>query len=82
MDGKTAIRQIAILTIEGMQRGTTIVLRKLYRSIESAFPEACAKRGDLPNEPKFENDIRFAIRDAKDLGLIKPTEKRGVYQRA
>jgi len=82
MDGKTAIRQIAILAIEGMQRGTIIVLRKLYGIIERAFPEACAKRGDLPNEPKFENDIRRAIQDAKDRGLIKSTGTRGVYQRA
>ncbi len=81
MGGKTAIRQIALLAIQGMQRGAIIVLRKLYRSMESAFPEACAKRGDLPNEPKFENDIRFAIRDAKDRRLIKPTGTRGVYQR-
>jgi hypothetical protein len=82
MDGKTAIRQVALLAIEGMQRGTIIVLRKLYRSIESAFPEACARRGDLLTEPRFENDIRFAIRDAKDRGLIRPTGTRGVYQRA
>jgi hypothetical protein len=25
----------------------------------------------LPSEPKFRNDIRFAIRDARDRGLIK-----------
>ncbi len=81
MGGKTAMRQIALLVIQQMQTGAIIVLRKLYRSIENAFPEACAKRGDLPNEPKFENDIRFAIRDAKDRGLIKPTGTRGLYQR-
>jgi hypothetical protein len=81
MGSKTAIRQIALLVIQRMQTGAIIVLPKLYRSIENTFPEACAKRGDLPNEPKFENDIRFAIRDGKDRGLIKPTGTRGVYQR-
>jgi hypothetical protein len=81
MGGKTATRQIALLAIQRIQTDAIIVLRTLYRSIESGFPEACAKRGDLPNEPKFENDIRFAIRDAKDRGLIKPTGTRGVYQR-
>jgi hypothetical protein len=81
MGGKTAIRQVALLAIQGMPRGTKIVLRTLYRSLETALPEPCAARGDLPNEPRFENDIRFAIRDAKDRGLIKHTGMRGVWQR-
>lgn len=32
---------------------------------------ACSQRGDLPNEPRLNNDIRQAIRDASYAGMIK-----------
>jgi hypothetical protein len=31
----------------------------------------CAERGDLPNEPRWKNDIRWAIRHARDAGILK-----------
>lgn len=31
----------------------------------------CAHRGDPPNEPRYKNDIRWAIRYAKDAGVLK-----------
>ena len=31
----------------------------------------CAERGDLPNERRYKNDIRWAIRYAKDAGILK-----------
>jgi hypothetical protein len=81
MVGKTGVRQFAFLAIQQMPRGMRIVLRDLYRKVESIFPEQCSSRGDLPSEPRYENDIRWAIRDAKDHGLIKHTGKRGEWQR-
>ena len=81
MTGKTGIRQFALLHIKQLPSGTKIVLRELYKRVERAFPEQCSSRGDLPNEPRFENDIRFAIRDAKDDGLIKHAGRRGEWQR-
>ena len=82
MSGKTGVRQFALLAIQEMPSGAKIRLRDLYRRIESVFPGQCSSRGDLPNEPRYENDIRWAIRDAKDRGLIQRTGKRGEYQRS
>lgn len=31
----------------------------------------CSQRGDLPSEPRYRNDIRWAIRHAKDAGMLK-----------
>src|SRR5215471_6025921 len=33
--------------------------------------QKCALRGDLPNEPRWKNDIRWAIRHARDAKMIK-----------
>lgn len=43
----------------------------------------CAERGDLPSEPRWKNDIRWAIRHAKDAGLVKHvgTPKSGEWLR-
>jgi hypothetical protein len=31
----------------------------------------CAARGDLANEPRYRNDIRWAIRHAANAGILK-----------
>lgn len=43
----------------------------------------CADRGDLPNESRWKNDVRWAIRHARDARLIKHvgTPKSGVWVR-
>lgn len=43
----------------------------------------CAERGDLPDEPRWKNDIRWAIRYAKAAGIIKHvgTPKSGEWLR-
>jgi hypothetical protein len=40
-------------------------------------------RGDLPNEKRYKNDIRWAIRDAKDRSLIRHhgTPRSGEWRR-
>jgi hypothetical protein len=45
--------------------------------------QKCAERGDLPNEPRWKNDIRWAIRYAKDAGILKHvgTPKSGEWLR-
>jgi len=80
MAGKSGLRYFALLAIEQMPSGAKIVVSKLYKDVGRIFPEQCSSRGDLPSEPKFENDIRWAIRDAKDRGLVKHV-KRGEWQR-
>ncbi len=43
----------------------------------------CAERGDLPNEPRWKNDIRWAIRHARNAGIVKHvgTPKSGEWLR-
>jgi len=45
--------------------------------------QKCALRGDLPNEPRWKNDIRWAIRHARDAGTLKHvgTPKSGEWLR-
>ena len=43
----------------------------------------CSGRGDLPNEPRFKNDIRYAILRARKAGMLKHvgTPKGGEWMR-
>ena len=52
------------------------------QKVLEAMREA-ANRGDLPNEPRYKNDIRWAIRFAKEGGLIRHhgTPKSGEWRR-
>jgi hypothetical protein len=45
--------------------------------------QVCAARGDLPSEPRYKNDVRWAIRFAKERGLLKHVgaERSGEWQR-
>lgn len=45
--------------------------------------QKCAERGDLPDEPRWKNDIRWAIRHAKDAKMLKHvgTPKSGEWLR-
>lgn len=45
--------------------------------------QKCADRGDLPTEPRWKNDIRWAIRHASRAGMLKHvgTPKSGEWLR-
>ncbi|PYV18949.1 MAG: hypothetical protein DMG21_03265 [Acidobacteria bacterium] len=43
---------------------------ELVTALRRALKE-CSERGDLPNERRFKNDIRWANRHAKDAGMLK-----------
>jgi hypothetical protein len=45
--------------------------------------QKCAERGDLPNEPRWKNDIRWAICHARNAGMVKHvgTPKSGEWLR-
>jgi len=66
-------RNVFLLQGNGLDDEGTILLEQVKQS---------ANRGDLPNEPRYKNDVRWAIRHAKDLGLIKHhgTPKSGEWR--
>jgi hypothetical protein len=55
-------------------KGTVIKVHALYSSIYAQFPKQCQDLGltdSGPIEPKWKNQIRWGLRDAKDEKLIK-----------
>jgi hypothetical protein len=67
-------------------KGTTIQLKKLYASLYSQFPDQCRTLGftnSAPIEPKWKNEIRYGLWEARKLGLIKHvgTQKSGEWHR-
>ena len=54
-----------------------------YVKVIWAAAKQCAGRGDLANEPRYKNDIRFAILRARKRGLLKHigNSKSGEYLR-
>jgi len=81
MVSTTGVRQFAFLVIEQIPKGRKIALRDLYHKIETALSMQYSSGAGLPVEPPFGDDIRFAIRDAKDRGLIKQAGKPGQWRR-
>jgi hypothetical protein len=66
------------LLARGAPPGTPADVIALYNELRK-----CAERGDLPNEPRWKNDIRWAIRHARNAGIIKHvgTPKSGEWLR-
>jgi hypothetical protein len=69
-----------------MAKGQKIETKKLYSLIYATFPAECNILGftdSKPLEPKWKNQIRFGLRDARDGGLIKHigTPKSGQWER-
>jgi hypothetical protein len=67
-------------------KGMVIKTHALYGSIYAQFPKECEKLGltdSGPIEPKWKNQIRWGLRDAKDQKLIKHVglPKSGEWQR-
>lgn len=67
-------------------KGMVIKTHALYASIYAQFPQECEKLGltnSGPIEPKWKNQIRWGLRDAKEQKLIKHVglPKSGEWQR-
>jgi hypothetical protein len=80
------MRPLVVLLIIGMPKGQKIETGKLYSVIYANFPAECRSLGftdSKPVEPKWKNQIRFGLRDARDRGLIKHigTPKSGEWER-
>ena len=81
------MRYLVVLFIkEHVAKGAVIKLDGLYKSIYAQFPKQCHDLGltsSGPVEPKWKNQIRWGLRDAKTQGLIKHVgaPKSGDWQR-
>ncbi len=54
---------------------------EVYGYLAMNFPQECGTRGDAAHEPRFHNDARWAIQDAKRDKLVKDTGITGQHQR-
>jgi hypothetical protein len=52
----------------------------LYRFLRSNYLEKTIYRGNEEKEPRYQHDARFAIEDAKGVGLVFRA-KRGLWER-
>ena len=75
------VRDAALGEISLMPPMTTFTNKDLYQTILGQIPAECQQRGYAHNEPRFHNDVRRAICDAKGLSLVHNTGNRGQHQR-
>ena len=45
-------------------------LSELYKFLERNYPTETSGRGDAASEPRFQDDVRWAVKDAELRGLI------------
>ena len=77
----TELRAAAFSWIEQLPKGKIFTSDDLYRFLERNFPDECKLRGDTSNEPRYRNDARWAVRDAKDRKIVRSTSKRARYEK-
>ncbi len=77
---ETELRAAVYGWIEALAPGTIFFTNDMYRFLEEHFPHECQKRGDLPTEPRYKNDARWVVRDAKDKRIVERTNERGKYR--
>jgi hypothetical protein len=78
---ETELREATYQWIEALPKGTIFSSEQMYRFPEENFPIECGKRGDTSNEPRYRNDARWAVRDAKDRRIAESTSRRAQYKR-
>jgi hypothetical protein len=79
---RTELREAAFLWIRNLPNGRKFNLAEVYRFLESNYPSECSSRGDAAREPRYKNDGRWAVFDAKHRDrIIKEAARRGEYQR-
>ncbi len=68
------LRELVFELVKKIKQGTTIDTRRIQSAIRAQFPDQCDRLGftaTKPIEEKWKKDIRFALRDEQDKGLIK-----------
>jgi len=78
---ETELREEAHNWIKALPKGSIFYSKDVYRFLEENFPTECSKRGDTSNEPRYRNDARWAVRDAKDEKIVESTNQRARYRR-
>lgn len=83
MTDKTALREAALYWIRQLPKGEKFTYQDVYKFLEDAFPDACSRRGDATNEPRYKHDARAAVWDAmpQKYGLVRHTGIRGQRKR-
>jgi hypothetical protein len=61
---RTELREIAYNWIEKRPHGADFSHGDTYGFLEAKFPEECSQRGDATAEPRYKNDVRWAVQDA------------------
>jgi hypothetical protein len=78
---KTELHDAALRWIRGLPRGRLFTNEDLYRVLERDFGDECSPRGDAATEPRYKNDARWAVQDAKIEKIVRPGSHRGEYRR-
>ena len=78
---KTHLRDRAREWIERLPAGTTFGNGEMYGYLWQNFQQQCRTRGDAAHEPRFHNDARWAIQDAKRDRVVQDTGTTGQHQR-
>lgn len=79
---KTELREAALNWIRSLPHGREFDNQDLYTLLENNYPDECSHRGDAANEPRYKNDARWAVQDAKNNErIIGETGIRGRFRR-
>ncbi len=82
MPKKPGLKEVTLNWIRALPSGRIFKNEELYRLLEQDFLEDCAARGDTPRGPRYNNDARWAVHDAKNIGkIIKPAGRPGEFER-
>jgi hypothetical protein len=77
----TELREAAYGWIKGLPSGRSFNHGETYLFLETNFANECDQRGDAAKEPRYKNDARWAVQDAKRDKLIKLSSTRGQFER-
>jgi putative addiction module CopG family antidote len=75
------LRAAAFEWIRDLQKGRIFSNEEMYHFLETHYSSECQVRGSAAREPRFRNDARWAIQDAKRAKLAQDTGKSGQHQR-
>lgn len=75
------LRAAALQWIRDLQKGRIFSNEEMYAFLERNYAAECKVRGRAEREPRFRNDARWAVQDAKRAKLAQDTGKLGQHQR-